>query len=172
MHYVAFVRGINVGGRTITMADLKARFEVLGFDEVRTVLQTGNVVFRSDRRPATIKPTIEAGLQEAFDYPARAQVYTLGKVRHIIEESPFDDGDPERHSYVLFFEDGLERQLAAEATDPDASVEQVEIGDGVLYWQVPKGQTLKSPLATYLTKARYKTFHTNRNLKTLRKVVG
>ena len=147
-------------------------FRSLGFDEVKTVLQTGNVAFRSDRRPATIKRTIETGLEEAFDYPAKAQVYTLERLRHIIEESPFDDGDPERHSYVLFFEDGLERQLAAEAADLDASIEQIEMGDSVLYWQVPKGQTLKSPLAAYLTKARYKTFHTNRNLKTLRKIVG
>ena len=136
------------------------------------ILQTGNVVFRSDRRLATLKRTIETGLQETFDYPAKAQVYKLERLRQIIEESPFDDRDPERHSYVLFFEDGLERQLADEATDLDATIEHIAVGDGVLYWQVPKGQTLQSPLATFLTKARYKAFHTNRNLKTLRKIVG
>ncbi len=166
------MRGINVGGRTIKMADLKSCFEAMGFEDVTTILQTGNVVFRSGKRLATLKPVLETGLTEAFDYPARVQVYPLERLQQIIDASPFDDGDPERHSYVIFFEDGLEQQLATEATDLDSAIERIQAGPGVLYWQVPKGQTLKTSLGTYLTKARYKNFHTNRNLKTLRKITG
>jgi len=43
--YVALLAGINVGGRTIKMADLKALFESLGFTEVKTLLASGNVLF-------------------------------------------------------------------------------------------------------------------------------
>jgi uncharacterized protein (DUF1697 family) len=166
------LRGINVGGRTIKMADLKSCFQTMGFEDVTTILQTGNVVFRSGKRLAKLKPELEAGLAEAFDYPAKVQVYPLGQLQQIIDASPFDDGDPERHSYVIFFEDGLEQQLATEATDLDSATERIQAGTGVLYWQVPKGQTLKTSLGTYLTKARYKNLHTNRNLKTLRKITG
>jgi uncharacterized protein (DUF1697 family) len=166
------LRGINVGGRTIKMADLKSCLQAMGFEDVTTILQTGNVVFRSSKRLASLKPELEAGLTKTFDYPAKVHVYTLERLQQIIDGSPFDDGDPERHSYVIFFEDGLEQQLAAEATDVDSEIERIQAGKGVLYWQVPKGQTLKTSLGTYLTKARYKNFHTNRNLKTLRKITG
>ena len=46
--YIALLRGINVGGRTIKMADLGRCFADLGFENVKTVLQTGNVLFRAD----------------------------------------------------------------------------------------------------------------------------
>jgi len=172
MRYVAFLRGINVGGRTMKMADLEACFDEMGFDDVTTVLQTGNVVFSSSRGLVVLKRTIETGLARTFDYPARVEVYKLAQLRQIIEVSPYDGSDPKLHSYVVFFEDGLERQLIAEATELDNKIERIQVGDGVLYWQVPKGSTLKSDVAQFLTKARYKDFHTNRNINTLRKIVG
>jgi uncharacterized protein (DUF1697 family) len=46
--YVAFLRGINVGGRIIKMADLRICLEKAGFGDVKTILQTGNVIFESD----------------------------------------------------------------------------------------------------------------------------
>jgi len=55
MRYVALLRGINVGGISIKMNDLKASFEGLGFEDVRTILQSGNVVFTSDKDVATFK---------------------------------------------------------------------------------------------------------------------
>ena len=48
--YVAFLRGINVGGHVlIKMADLKKAFEMMGFENVRTILASGNVVFEYDQ---------------------------------------------------------------------------------------------------------------------------
>jgi uncharacterized protein (DUF1697 family) len=171
MRYVAFLRGINVGGRNIKMADLTACFDEMDFDNVTTVLQSGNVIFDSAKSLATLKRTIEIGLNKKFDYPAHVQVFALKRLEQIIAASPFDDSDPQLHSYVVFFEDGLEKQLAVEVSDVDNQFERIEVGDGVIYWQVPKGSTLQSDFARYLTKARYRDFHTNRNITTLRKIV-
>ena len=67
---VALLRGVNVGGVTIRTADLRAAVpRHLGFDEVRTVLASGNVGFETDaapRRRATLKPAIETALCEAL----------------------------------------------------------------------------------------------------------
>ncbi len=172
MKYVALLRGINVGGRTIQMAELRECFSDMGLDEVTTVLQTGNVIFSSDDAPANLKRSIEAGIRERFKYPAHVQVFTMPQLRQIVEALPFDGGDSEMHRYVVFFEDGREVELMAEVRDVQSDVESIELGDGVLYWRVPKGSTLKSGFAKHLTKARYRDAHTSRNINTLHKVVG
>lgn len=67
--YVTFLRGINVGGnRIIKMPDLRACFEGLGFEDVSTVLQSGNVLFTSSSRSTNmLRRKIEAALAKAFD---------------------------------------------------------------------------------------------------------
>jgi uncharacterized protein (DUF1697 family) len=171
VRYVAFLRGINVGGRTIKMAELRAYFEEAGYDQVSTVLQTGNVVFGSTKGLAVLKRTIESGLSARFNYEAHVQIYPLTKLRLIVDASPFQGGDSATHSYVIFFERHLEQQLADEATELDRDKERIQVGDGVIYWNVLKGLTLESDFAKYFTKARYKSFHTSRNINTLRKIV-
>lgn len=168
---VALLRGINVGGRIIKMAELRECFERLGFTHVSTLLQSGNVVFESDRPPAELKPLIEAGLSEAFRYPAKAQVVSLKQLRAVIEAYPFGTAGDSQHDYVIFLENGLEQALAAEDCEL-APGEQVAAGAGVVYWRVDKGSTLKTSFAKLLTKAKYREFNTNRNLKTLHKIVG
>ncbi|HEY5265808.1 MAG TPA: DUF1697 domain-containing protein [Acidimicrobiales bacterium] len=172
MRYVAFLRGVNVGGRTIKMADLKACFIEMNLDNVTTVLQSGNVIFDSSESLATLGRTIEAGLHQKFSYPAHVQVCALERLEEIINASPFDGSDPQMHSYVVFFEDALEKQLAVEASDVNNELECIKAGDGVIYWRTAKGSTLQSDFARYLTKSRYKNFHTNRNINTLRKIVS
>ena len=172
MRYVALLRGINVGGRTIKMDALRACFDEMKFDDVATVLQTGNVLFSSDNHPGSIKEEIATGLQRMFEYPARVLVYDLARLQRIAAATPFGVRDPAMQSYVVFFDNGLEKQLMAEATDLDDQLERIQVGDGVLYWRVPKGRTLQSGFASYLTKARYKNFHTNRNINTIRKIIG
>lgn len=171
MKYVAFLRGINVGGRTIGMADLKLCFENLGFQDVATVLQTGNVVFESYESSFTLKETIEAGLSKTFDYSAHVQVIPVESLRSIIDSYPFKRSDPVCHDYIVFFEGGLERQLA-QSVVINTDIEQCLVGAGVIYWRVPKGLTLKSSFAKYLTKSPYKNSHTNRNIRTLQKIVS
>lgn len=170
MQYVALLRGINVGGRTIKMSDLKLCFEKLGFQDIATVLQTGNVVFTSDKSPTVLKPIIETGLTKTFNYPAFVLIVSLDSLRTIIDAYPFADHDTEHHDYIVFFEGGLEKQLADEAVT-DQAIEKIQVGAGVMYWRVAKGSTLKSSFARYLTKALYKNAHTNRNIRTLNKVV-
>jgi uncharacterized protein (DUF1697 family) len=171
MRYVAFLRGINVGRRTMKMAELKSCFEDAGYHNVTTILQTGNVVFESTDARAFLKRDIEARLLARFSYPVRAQVYSVAALKRIIDASPFESGDAATHSYVVFFENGLEKQLVEEVKGLAPDTESIESGDGVVYWKVLKGSTLQSGFAHFLTKTRYKDLHTNRNINTLRKIV-
>ncbi|HSN02425.1 MAG TPA: DUF1697 domain-containing protein [Acidimicrobiales bacterium] len=172
MRNVALLGGINVGGRVIRMVELRAMFSDAGYGDVTTVLQTGNVIFDSDDTLESLKRVIETGLRERFGYAAHVQVLRLEELRGIVANSPFAGTDPHLHSYVVFFERGLEKVLYEEARGVAGGFERLELGDGVIYWQVPKGSTLQSGFAKYLTSARYKDFHTNRNINTLRKIVA
>jgi uncharacterized protein (DUF1697 family) len=169
--YVALLRGINVGGRIIKMADLRAAFAALGLSDAETVLQSGNVIFRSDEPAEALKSGLERGLEQAFHYPARVQVVSLERLGRILEANPFA-GDATHHSYVLFFESGLEQELLAAAADFGSQEDELQLGDGVLYWRVPKGLTLKSPFAQLLTNARWRDFHTTRNANTVEKILA
>jgi len=169
MTYIALLRGINVGGRVVKMADLKDCLEGLRLRDVRTLLQSGNVVFEANGDTKSLKVKIENGLTETFGYPAKVQVFNATAVAAIVSAYPFKADDTEYQNYVIFIEGGLERALAEEAVGID---EKVEVGDGAVYWQVKKGMTLKSTFAQYLTKSKYRDFHTNRNMNTLQKLVA
>jgi hypothetical protein len=73
IQYLALLRGINVGGKNIIkIVDLKASFEAMGFSNVLTYIQSGNVVFQSDEKDKAVLATrIEKGLSKRFDFLAR-----------------------------------------------------------------------------------------------------
>ncbi|MEU5843194.1 DUF1697 domain-containing protein [Rhodococcus sp. NPDC047139] len=170
--YVALLRGINVGGIRIRMADLKEVFEALGFENVRTVLASGNVLFDADDEPAVAKARIEDALTERFGYEAYTFVLEQSSLGRVVEAYPFDATHADRHSYVVFVSDpAVLEPLAALSGDLDPDVECIEQGRAVLYWQVAKGSTLDSAVGKQTGSARYKATTTVRNLNTLQKLV-
>lgn len=152
------------------MADLKACFEKMGFKNVATLLQSGNVIFESNKNAGELKKEIEETLAKTFNYPAKAQVLDLEALHYIIGNYPFGAAGSSQHDYVIFMENGLEKDILNEAYEL-ASGEKVHAGKGVVYWRVDKGSTLKSSFAKLLTKSKYKDFNTNRNINTLKKLV-
>ncbi|MFG1785099.1 DUF1697 domain-containing protein [Rhodococcus oryzae] len=171
--YIALLRGINVGGINIKMADLKDAISGLGFDSVKTVLASGNVLFDSDRTDReAIKSDIEACLRERFGYDAWIVLVDHQRLAAIVEGFPFEADRDGWHPYVLLSSDpaSLDDMLAA-AQSLALGDEAVALGDGVLYWHVERGETLQSPFGKLSAKAKYKSTTTNRNLRTLRKLL-
>ncbi len=169
---VALLRGINVGGIRIRMADLKEVFDALGFENVRTVLASGNVLFDADDDPATAKAGIEAALTARFGYEAYTFVLEQSFLTRVVEAYPFDATRTDRHSYVVFVSDpAVLEEFAARSGDLDPKVECIEQGEAVLYWQVEKGSTLDSAVGKQSGAARYKATTTVRNLNTLRRLI-
>lgn len=167
MTYVALLRGINAG-RIIKMDELRNCFASLGFGGVKTVLQTGNVIFTSSESgPTKLKQKIEDGLTKTFNYAAKVWVLSADELEGIINANPFTDAPPEYHQYVIFFENGLAKAFAGETVE--TTNEAIQPGRGVVYWKVQKGQTLKSPRGKLLGKVKYRG-STTRNINTLRKI--
>ena len=178
--WIALLRGVNVGGVTIRSADLAKVFRSAGFTGVRTVLASGNVVFDDpehepgetahDARGA-LKRRIERALAEAFGYEAWIVLTHQHALAEVVDAYPWPEAD-EVQPYVMFSSeqsslDALLAFSAAAGEQPD----RVAPGDGVLYWEVPKGSSTDTAFAKESSKARFKPHVTTRNLRTLRKLL-
>ncbi|GFG67237.1 pyridoxamine 5'-phosphate oxidase [Mycobacterium kubicae] len=164
-----FLRGVNVGGVNLKMAEVAAALTDAGFAAVRTVLATGNVVLESSSSVTAVRKKAEAALRDRFGYDAWVLAYDLDTVRDIDAAYPFDREVDGYQSYVTFVSDeAVLDELAALTGGPD---EKIGRGQGVIYWQVPKGSTLDSTIGQTMGKKRYKSSTTTRNLRTLAKVL-
>ena len=102
--YVAFLRAINVGGHAVMkMADLKRMFESFGFENVQTYMQSGNVIFESERSDAaSLQKQIESHLENEAGSKVRLFVRTMREVQSIASKSPFTaKGDETVHVTFL-----------------------------------------------------------------------
>lgn len=172
---IALLRGVNVGGITIKSAELREVFEELGFDDVRTVLASGNVVFAPADAAASadLKHRIEQALRDRFGYDAWIVLVTREQVERVVEAFPFDASDAERQPWVVFGSDEtVLDELVAASGEFDARVDPIARGEGVVYWNPVKGTTVDTPFGKLLGKPRYKPVTTNRNLRTLLKLLA
>lgn len=167
--YIAFLRGVNVGGVNLKMAEVAAAMEAAGFTAVRTILASGNVLLDSGSSATKVRTTAERALRDTFGYEAWVLVYDVKTLQQISAAYPFEREVDGHHSYVTFVSDtDLLDEIAAL---PPGKGEKAQRGDGVLYWQVPRGATLDSALGKTMGKKRYKSSTTTRNLRTLDKVL-
>jgi uncharacterized protein (DUF1697 family) len=173
--YAAFLRGVNVGGVNLKMADVAGALADAGLAEVRTILATGNVTLNSAKAADKVRATAEKALRKHFGYDAWVLVYPIKKVRAIVDGYPFEPEVDGYQSYVTFVSDGDVLDELAALADQAAADEKVALGPksaGVIYWQVAKNHTLDSTIGKTMGKKRYKSSTTTRNLRTLVKVLG
>jgi uncharacterized protein (DUF1697 family) len=168
--YIALLRGINVGGRTIKMADLRKALEELNVSDVRTVLASGNVVFSATGSKSSVRGQVEKRLSEAFGYDAHIVLLTATELKSIIADCPFTSTADE-HAYVVVSTDPAAlRELAK--SDLDENRETLQRGKKALYWRVRRGSTLETPFAKESAKSKYVAAVTTRNRNTLEKVLA
>jgi uncharacterized protein (DUF1697 family) len=136
--YVALLRGINVGGKNlIKMADLAACFQAQGFANVRTYIQSGNVLFGSDEADAARLATlIEDSLSKEFSYNASIVLRSHAEMQIIVTHAPEGfGGDPATYRYdVIFLKEPLTSAEAMQSVRVKEGVDQAFSGDGVLYF--------------------------------------
>lgn len=108
--YISILRGINVtGSKVIKMTDLEKIYHDLGFQDVKTYIQSGNVVFKSDAglHPREISAQIEKEIQSRFGYIVPVIIRTPEELRSVISSNPFrhGDGTVAKKIYITFLED-------------------------------------------------------------------
>ena len=97
MKYVAFFRGINVGGKNIVkMAALSRLFVDLGFHDVKTYIQSGNVIFSSDMEQMPLIHLIEQSFEKRFGFKSAVVVRSGTEIITIVDSLPFDAAEIEQ----------------------------------------------------------------------------
>ncbi len=168
--YAVFLRGINVGGINIRMAELGDALASAGFEGVGTLLASGNVVLASGDEPDAVKRKVEKCLRDAFGYDAWVVVLTAQRLAELVAACPYPEDNKEMHTYITLSSDTArldELDAAGAALD---SAEQKRLGPEALAWLAPVGGTLDSPFSKISAKAKFKSSTTTRNLRTLVKV--
>jgi uncharacterized protein (DUF1697 family) len=100
---VAFLRGINVGGRSVQKEKLVVVFDGLGFQGVETFRQSGNVVFESSASGADVGERIGSALQEALGYEVTVFLRAMGDLRQLVDGDPFRGRSDENASFLVTF---------------------------------------------------------------------
>lgn len=180
--WVALLRGVNVGGATVRGAELAEVFREQGFEEVATILATGNVVFDTDlperasaRRRAACKSRIEKALADRFGYDAWIVLTPRAALDAAARKYPHRRSDDDHQPYLVFgstdevLDELLAEGLAAIEESGDG-IEDLERGVGCLYWRVPKGRSTDTPVAKVVAKKKYRAGTTTRNLRTVQKI--
>jgi uncharacterized protein (DUF1697 family) len=126
MKYIAFLRGINVGGHNkIKMEVLKKIFISIGYKNVKTVIQSGNVIFEtSDKSIKSITLKIESKLYEFVNKEINAFVRTHEDLLNIVQQSPFGGtrADDKIKTYVFFLYKEPEKKLKLPLNSPNKEV--------------------------------------------------
>jgi uncharacterized protein (DUF1697 family) len=171
--WVALLRGINVGGKNrLLMKDLAAMFVEVGCDDVRTYIQSGNVVFGADPVLAAEVPSrISASIRDRFGYEIPIVTRRASDLDAIVEANPFvASGAETDRLHVLFLADAPAAEQV-EALDPDRSPgDEFAVRGREIYLHYPNG-TARSKLTNAWFDSRLSTVSTMRNWKTVRKLI-
>jgi uncharacterized protein (DUF1697 family) len=171
--YVALLRGINVGGKNlIRMPDLAACFSAQGLADVRTYIQSGNVLFRTppagpDRSQAALELLLGAALSAEFHYEASLTLRSAAQMRTIVAQAPAGFGSqPEAYRYdVIYLISPLSAADALAQVSLREGVDQAFAGEQELYFSRLISRASQSRLSRIVNQPVYQ-YMTIRNWNT------
>lgn len=176
IRYSAFLRGINVGGNhKVPMAELKKTLEKLGFENVKTLIASGNVVFESSQlNVVKLKLTIEKELQQKFGFEVPTIIRTADYLGALIKTDPFKKikVTPLTRLYVTFLGDKPAKELKKPYLSEGKEFRILEVTDGEIFSVLelsPTNRTVDS--MNYIQKKFGKNI-TTRNWNTVQKMAA
>jgi uncharacterized protein (DUF1697 family) len=172
--YVAMLRGINVGpGKIVKMERLRASFEALGFGGVRTYVQSGNVIFESEQKPAAgLSNKIEEKIQHTFGFRVPVLVKTSKEMAQIVSDNPLvkEKGIDHSKLHVTFLSDAPPK-TAVKVLEPLATGrERFRILNREIYLYCPDGYG-NTKLSNNAIEKKLSVVATTRNWRTVNTLV-
>ncbi|MDF1837247.1 MAG: DUF1697 domain-containing protein [Planctomycetota bacterium] len=168
--YIAWLRGINVGGKNLLpMKELKLTLSEMGLKDVRTHIQSGNVVFESTRRStATLAKQVSAAIEAGHGMKIPVQVMTRAELQEAFDASPYAEGEGKAVHFYFLAEEPVHADLPA-IRELASSTESFELHGLVFHLHAPDGIG-RSKLAAKAERL-LAVSATGRNLNTVRKVL-
>jgi uncharacterized protein (DUF1697 family) len=139
--WVAFLRGINLGKRSVKSPELKAAYEAMGFSDVRTLLASGNVIFSAQTRPDP--RDLEAGFKATFGFESGTVLRSQAELRGLVAADPFAGRteDADTKLYVTFLAEPPAKPVTPTALAGDFElVKQADRELFILAFRLPTGR--------------------------------
>ena len=172
MRYVCLLRGINVGGNTmIKMSELSAMFESLGFANVKTYINSGNIAFDATKASEKkLVAKIEKAIEETFEKKVPVMLRERKDIDRILATNPFE-GEFESHKemHVLFMGEEMPEGKVKQLLDAAPEGERYAAVGRELYCHLPKG-VIESLLGKSFLDKKLKVSSTGRNWRTVQKL--
>ncbi len=172
--YIALLRGINVSGqKKIKMAELGQMMRQLGFQEVVTYIQSGNLIFNSGRsKVRDLEETIKAGIESTFGFDVPVLVKTRTDLTAIVAENPFNESKllEANGVYYVLLKEEPEPGLITSLQQETYVNEQFHIAKGCVYLACLKGYG-NAKLSNNLMERKLKVPATTRNHRTMLKLL-
>ena len=166
--YVALLRGINVGGKGIVkMSALKAAFEKLGYTDVATFIQSGNVLFSSAKKQQALAREITAMLSKKFGLDSKVVILSAADLETVVNKCPKGFGKkPDDYKYdIMFFVETVDSKKVLATLPLQEGVDAAYPGPNLLYFSRLRSQDSKSKLPKVISMPIYKSL-TIRNWNT------
>jgi uncharacterized protein (DUF1697 family) len=171
-NYAALLRAVNIGGRSLAMAELRVLFGELGFADVQTYVQSGNVVFSSrSRDERKLRRVIEQGIHERFGFDVPVMVRSHEDLDAVLRTNPYRSDDDDPTHLVVMFLDTEPKAAAVRAVDGAIHAPDVFTVVGrEVYLHVPNGFG-RSKLTNDFFERRLGVRATARNWRTVGKLL-
>ena len=172
--YVAFLRGIKVGGHhKVPMADLRKELEQMNFQNVVTLLNSGNVIFDAiSNNPVGLEKMISENLENIFGFPVPTIIRKSKTIFQLINDAPFQDVKVTKdiRLYVSFLKKKTQFDLALPWSSSDNSYKIIEQRDKTIL-SILDLSVSNTPQAMAALEKSFGTDITTRNWKTIERIV-
>lgn len=175
--WVGLLRGVNVGGVKVLSADLRATVATAGFERVRTVLASGNVLFDAAGSESEIAERVMAALEERYERAVPTIVRSQAQIAADVAACPYPADSDTHHAYLVYAvdeagADDLYEAAAAALTQGANDGEAVSSGNRLVYWWCPRGSTLSTPVSAASARVARRVLTTTRNARTMAKLAS
>ena len=167
--FISMLRGINVSGKTIHMAELNSLYESLGLINVETYVQSGNVVFDGDKQNTfDLATTLEAQIERNFGYAVSVFIRDKKDFLWIIDNNPFIRGRQEdpANLYVTFLYQNPSRLQISKLENPNSGADEFIAGNEEIFLFCPDGYG-RTKLSNTFFEKKLNMPATTRNWKTV-----
>jgi len=170
--YVAFLRAINVGGRTVRMTTLREIFESLGFSDAETFIASGNVIFKSrSANTAVLEKKAEHALEKSLGFEVTTMIRSTAELAVIVGFDAFPGSSPASTLYVGLLKSAPDEATCARVSALSTATDEYRVHGRELYW-VCHVKTRESVASGALLGKTLGVGTTVRNITTLRKLAA
>jgi uncharacterized protein (DUF1697 family) len=169
--YIALLKGINVGGhKKVPMAELRELLANSGLNNIKTYIQSGNVIFQSSEKGGPLEEKIQKTIKNHFGFEVSVLIRTREHLKCIFDSCPFSE-EKKKASYFMMLHDIPETELVKVASEKIYEGEDYKIIKDCIYYFSAKGFG-QAKFNVNFFERKLKTFATARNYNTMVKLIS